>query len=281
MKYKRGESMQKKSLKHFYREEYTVRFVNCLRQYWRETREFSCIRAPKKKNIFLLLEGCSARYEDKDGRVIEAHSGELIYTPIGSEYKVRFYDFVHSDASTIGINFDLFDEYGAPFVFAEKPTVFAENEKIKMLCKEIERLTYAPTQIPTQYTMLLYGLINELGATKAHAEISNSNFRLIQKGLEYLSLHLEEEISVGELATLCGVSESYFRRLFRLHLGKSPVRYRAALRIERAKEYLRYGESSINEIAEILGYIDSAYFIKQFKKETGVTPLSYRTANKL
>lgn len=273
--------MQIKPLEQFYKEEYDVRFVNCLRQYWRDMCEFCCIGAPKKKNIFLLLEGCSARYENKDGTVCEAHSGDLVYTPVGSEYKMRVYGFENSEASTIGINFDLFDVDGEPFTVSEKPTVFSANEKIKMLCREIERFTYAPTQMPTGYKVLLYEILNELGLAKARLAINNSNFRLIQKGLEYLSLHFEEEISVGELARLCGVSESYFRRLFRLYLGKSPVRYRVEIRIERAKEYLRYGENSVNEIAGILGYIDSAYFIKQFKKETGVTPLAYRAVNKL
>ena len=273
--------MQIRGLDEFYTQNYTVRFLNCLRQFWRTERDFSCFGCPKKENIFLFLDGCSARYEDSQGNVWVANSGDLVYTPVNSEYKVSFYDFENERSGTVGINFFLFDEYGTPFSFSACPVVFANNQIAKMLCLEAERLTYAPIQILAKYNVILYNVISELATQQTKGATERTNFYLLQNGLEYLSTHVAENPNVNEIAKKCGISPSYLRKLFQVHLGKSPMEYREDLRLERACQYLRYGEIPVCEIAEVLGFVDSAYFIKRFKQKLGITPLQYRKRNKL
>ena len=273
--------MQIKPIELFFRDEYKVRFINCLRQHWKNGGDFTCIGSPKQKNIFLLLEGCSAKYTDKHGNVIHAHSGDMVYTPANSEYTVCFYNVDSKNSYTIGINFDLFDANGLPFIFSDTPVCFYKNETLRMLCKEIERLTFTPVQIPVKYNVVLYNIFSELGMTQTASEWNKSTFRLIEKGLEYIIANLGENVNVKDLAQKCNISEVYFRKLFKLHVGKAPVQYRNDMRMEKARQYLTYGENSITEIAETLGFSDCAYFIKQFRKETGKTPLAYRKAHKL
>ena len=63
-------------------------------------------------------------------------------------------------------------------------------------------------------------------------------------------------------------------------MGATPVEYRNALRIEKARPYLEYGEISVQEISDMLGYSTVSHFIKEFKKHYGCSPLKYRIISK-
>ena len=82
--------------------------------------------------------------------------------------------------------------------------------------------------------------------------------------------------SVAEMAALCHLSEPYFRKLFRHSMGAGPAAYRKRLRLERALAYLEFGEVSVGEISEMLGYASVSHFIKEFGQGFGISPLRYR-----
>ena len=69
----------------------------------------------------------------------------------------------------------------------------------------------------------------------------------------------------------------YLSRLFSEISGTTIEKYFIAQKIERAKELLAYGELSLGEIADELGYSSAAYFSSQFKFVTGLTPSHFRT----
>jgi AraC-like DNA-binding protein len=98
----------------------------------------------------------------------------------------------------------------------------------------------------------------------------------IVKVMEWLDQHLDENVSVGDLADVAGLSPSYFRRWFHREVGSSPRDFVTQLRIERAKRLLAETDRSITEIAMELGYSTSAYFTAVFHRETGTTPSEYR-----
>lgn len=264
----------------FYKTEYRVRFVNALRQNWREQKEWSCIGYPKTLHLFLYLSGMNATYTDKDGKTYEAKSGDLVYAPKGAEYKVRFHSFENDRSYSLGLNFFLWDESGEEAAFSDSLKIFSGESGAVMLVKEAERLSFAPTPIPNKQNAILYNLLSELGQ-RAEDKKNRNNFKLIERGLIYMTEHLEEDVSVEELAKMCNLSAVYFRKLFKRHTGKTPTQYRIDLRLEKAKHYLKYGELSVRELAETLGYSDAAYFIKQFKEEFSLSPLSYRMKTKL
>ena len=87
----------------------------------------------------------------------------------------------------------------------------------------------------------------------------------------------QSNISVSELAEQCGLSETSLRTKFRQYTGgMNPIDYRNSLRISKAKELLSATNSSVEMIAETLGFYDSSYFIKVFKHFSDVTPNEYR-----
>lgn len=77
-----------------------------------------------------------------------------------------------------------------------------------------------------------------------------------------------------------GYDYSYLSHLFSDQTGSTIEQYIIALRIEKAKELLSYGEMTINEIAYLLDYSSTAHLSNQFKKVTGETPSQFRSNHK-
>jgi AraC-like DNA-binding protein/mannose-6-phosphate isomerase-like protein (cupin superfamily) len=98
----------------------------------------------------------------------------------------------------------------------------------------------------------------------------------IVKVMQWLGEHLDENVSVGDLAEVAGLSPSYFRRWFHREVGSSPRDYVTQMRIERAKRLLAETDRSITEMAFELGFNTSAYFTAVFHRETGTTPTDFR-----
>ena len=76
-----------------------------------------------------------------------------------------------------------------------------------------------------------------------------------------------------------GYTSNYFARMFKDAAGISINDYIRQIKIDRAKRLLIETSLSVNEVAELVGYTNKNYFFYSFKKETGLTPLSYRAAN--
>jgi AraC-like DNA-binding protein len=92
----------------------------------------------------------------------------------------------------------------------------------------------------------------------------------------YIDEHCAEDFDVGMLAHVAYVTPSYLSRLFKKHLGTSPMRYRNTVRIERAKHLLLIKSASVEEIADALGFEDAKYFSHLFKSHTSLTPSQFR-----
>ena len=100
----------------------------------------------------------------------------------------------------------------------------------------------------------------------------------VEKAVSYISEHYTDPLVNREYAKMCGLSESAFVRAFKAKTGKTPNSFRVQLVTEAAKNLITSTTMSISEIAAILGFDDSFYFSRLFKKETGMSPLNYRKA---
>ncbi|NQU43735.1 helix-turn-helix transcriptional regulator [bacterium] len=83
-------------------------------------------------------------------------------------------------------------------------------------------------------------------------------------------------------ATLQGLGCSYAHagRVFRETYGISPVEYMNAIRIERARLFLRDTDLSISEAAYRVGFSSAAYFSRLFKRLTGLSPREFRESQR-
>lgn len=98
----------------------------------------------------------------------------------------------------------------------------------------------------------------------------------IKMAVRYIQEHYNENIAINDLAGRYGMSPNYFSSIFKKEMNQSTVNYITELRIKKAQEFLEHSEMSVVDIAKNVGYEDSQYFFRVFKKYIGMTPLNYR-----
>ncbi|SDO73070.1 AraC-type DNA-binding protein [Clostridium gasigenes] len=98
----------------------------------------------------------------------------------------------------------------------------------------------------------------------------------LKPAIDYIYNNKSENISAENMANICHVSQGYFSRLFKKETGENFSIYLAKLKIEWAKNLLEETDMHVNEVSQELGFSESGYFIKIFKKYEGVTPSIYR-----
>lgn len=103
-----------------------------------------------------------------------------------------------------------------------------------------------------------------------------SSFAKIAEAVAYLETRITENVSIEEVGDVAGLSVRHFSRLFKAHYGVSPLEYVLRKRMLRAEEMLLRTQARITDVAHALGFDDSNYFTKQFKRIEGVTPRAFR-----
>jgi two-component system response regulator YesN len=125
----------------------------------------------------------------------------------------------------------------------------------------------------------LNSLLEEV-AVKVTAKINNFNNKsmklTLQKAVDYLNMHYNEQITLNKVAENIYVSTYYLSRMFKKELGQNFVDYLNEIRMFKAKELLKEGNYKTYEVAEMVGITDAQYFSKLFKKYTGLTPKECR-----
>jgi len=91
-----------------------------------------------------------------------------------------------------------------------------------------------------------------------------------------LERNYQKQWKLPELAKIARMSEGNLMRVFKDATGQSPIDYLLHLRIQRAMELLSTTDHQITEIAYEVGFNDSNYFTRAFKKVTGQTPRQHR-----
>jgi AraC family transcriptional regulator of arabinose operon len=98
----------------------------------------------------------------------------------------------------------------------------------------------------------------------------------IGRAVAYLREHVNRRVNVPELAAMAGMSPSYFAALFKRFTGVPAITYQTRLRMASARDLLDTTARSIEDVSQAVGYDDSFYFARQFKRIHGVTPSAYR-----
>ena len=99
---------------------------------------------------------------------------------------------------------------------------------------------------------------------------------IVQAGIAYMKDHLEQALTLEDIASSVGYSPSHFSALFSKRTSFAPMEYYNSLKIQRACSYLQFSTLKIKEIAFRLGYYDQFHFSKAFRGEMGLAPKEYR-----
>ena len=97
----------------------------------------------------------------------------------------------------------------------------------------------------------------------------------IAEAISHLETHLEHELYLEDLAAIAHMSKRNFLRAFRDAMGSSPMAYLVSRRIARAAELLRQEDLTITEAASRVGFEDSNYFARQFRRILGASPSEF------
>ncbi len=125
--------------------------------------------------------------------------------------------------------------------------------------------------------------VEELGAAmheRITLEYTDAVHRLSTHGhskkvveiLEYISANIRSELSRSSIAEAFHISSSHLSQIFKEEMGVSIVQYIQHQRIDLAKYYFELGETNVSEVASLVGYTDSSYFTRVFRKVTGESP---------
>ncbi len=101
----------------------------------------------------------------------------------------------------------------------------------------------------------------------------------IGEALSHLERNIHREVNLEELANFANMSQRSFLRVFLSATGTSPLAWVISQRINRACRLLRTTDKRVTEIAFDVGFNDSNYFTRQFRKITGFSPRDYRLRN--
>ncbi len=106
------------------------------------------------------------------------------------------------------------------------------------------------------------------------------NVMRLRPVINYIDEHFGEKIYIETLADMITVSPDYFTKMFKDSIGKTPIDYINAIRINHALEMLSESDIPVNEIAEKIGFSNPNYFHKIFKQYMVTSPLAYRKSSK-
>ena len=100
----------------------------------------------------------------------------------------------------------------------------------------------------------------------------------LNRVLDFMRQNCGQETRLWELANLAGMSPHYFCELFKKSTGISPYQYSLRCRMDRAKEFLRSPQFTVQQVAEATGFADQSHFSKVFRRLVGLTPVQFRAA---
>lgn len=91
----------------------------------------------------------------------------------------------------------------------------------------------------------------------------------------FLRSRLSQQVSIAEVASLCGLSTCYFIKAFTETVGVAPYSWLIAQRIERACLLIRR-DQPLAQVALECGFTDQSHFTKAFARQIGMTPARWR-----
>ncbi len=102
----------------------------------------------------------------------------------------------------------------------------------------------------------------------------------ISSAIEFMKNNFNKDISINDVAERYNLNMNYFSALFKKKTNRSAINFLTELRMSAAKEYLKNTDENVADISKKVGYEDTQYFFRVFKKSEGITPLMYRKSER-
>lgn len=122
----------------------------------------------------------------------------------------------------------------------------------------------------------IYAILTEVARDLGCFENANIKVDLVQRIVDYTELHYRENLTIEALAYMFNYSGSYITKIFKKELGMTYAEYLRQKRIYAACNLVNRENFKVKEIAKLVGFNDTAHFVKCFEKYVGMSPSAYR-----
>ncbi len=220
------------------------------------------------------LEG-EAEYRLQTGERFSLKGGDVIFLPAGIAYTV-----IHARAyHHYTVNYEIREQNPADILPYNHPVVLhrGDTSHIETVFRE---LCHIWAEKKSGFEMQALGCLYRLTAVfveemRDRERVNVPYYRHLLPAKEVLDQSFSTPLTNAELAALCRMSETNFRRRFAEVFGKTPLAYRDERRLQHARELLASGYYTVGETACACGFSDVGYFVRFFRKHTGITPGEY------
>lgn len=231
----------------------------------------------RRYSIIALAVSGKAYYEC-GGEPFSVQKGHLLFFPKGMRHSAR--SDPGSPWSFFSAGFQLIPtDETAVDAFSRLPNLTLSKSFVRAteLFEELNRLwsAHEPGYLLASRSRLL-DLLHMAVQEAVGAARTVPHSRRIERAVQQLQENVATNFRVEDLAAQAGLSPSRFRVLFKAFTGHSLVRYQNWLRVNKAKDLLLSGEYTVAETAAEVGFQDTYYFSRLFKKMTGAAPSHYR-----
>ena len=142
---------------------------------------------------------------------------------------------------------------------------------------DMARLNQGVTAVLSKGLFSIEETVAHISAALEHKRrLSSEARRLVRTAMAYLHEHYAESIARRDIAQHIGITEDHLTFCFRQELGTTPIEYLQRYRINQAKSLLKESQQTITQIALNVGFSESGYFSRIFRRETGMSPEAFR-----
>ena len=127
---------------------------------------------------------------------------------------------------------------------------------------------------------LFLDYLTQSAKSKKLVQSSKMSDYYIKEAINYIEQNFQNNITIEDIAAVCGINRSYFCKIFRNSIGRSPQEFLMNYRMVKATELLKLTSLSIAEIGSAVGYENQLHFSRAFKTIYGVSPREWRNQHR-
>ena len=165
----------------------------------------------------------------------------------------------------------------------DKPVYHARNKSLREdMANEMLYISRHKDESPFHLIGHLYLFLDYLLRSAADEQLEHgSKLRefYIHEALTYIEHNFQNEITIEDIAGVCGLNRTYFGKIFKEALGKTPQEFLLNYRMLKAAELLKLTSLSIGDVGLAVGYATQMHFSRAFKNNYGISPREWRYQN--
>lgn len=213
-----------------------------------------------------------------DGMTAEAHEGEIALFDCRKPHcywcpdKVDFYWFHFNGAGSKQYTEYLTERFG---LVHEKQPMLSLKDQFRTVVHSAQygMSTQFASMNEHQISIAVRSILGGLASQTVRTTVTSE---LLAPALAYIHGHFADDISLDDLAGMCGISKSHFIRSFKRYVGCTPHEYLLQYRLRQSKRLLLSSDLTVEQIAEDCGFNSASHFARAFRQETDISPTAFR-----